>query len=61
MPNIYESDTIAGAYIVEPTIHGDQRGMFIETYRREWFPNGREMLQGKIGRASCRERVLMPV
>ena len=46
MPNIYESDTIAGAYIVEPTIHGDQRGMFIETYRREWFPNGREMLQG---------------
>jgi dTDP-4-dehydrorhamnose 3,5-epimerase len=46
MPNIHESDTIAGAYIVEPTIHGDQRGMFIETYRREWFPNGREMLQG---------------
>ncbi len=46
MPNVYESELIAGAWIVEPTIHGDQRGMFIETYRREWFPNGREMLQG---------------
>ena len=32
--------------MVEPTIHGDQRGLFIETYRREWFPNGREMVQG---------------
>ncbi len=46
MPKIYESDRIAGVWLVEPTIHGDQRGMFIETYRREWFPNGREMLQG---------------
>ena len=46
MPNVYESELIAGVWIVEPTIHGDQRGMFIETYRREWFPNGREMLQG---------------
>ena len=46
MPNVYESDVIAGAYLVEPEIHGDQRGMFIETYRREWFPNGREMIQG---------------
>ena len=31
---------------MRPSIHGDQRGLFIETYRREWFPNGREMLQG---------------
>ena len=46
MPNVHESDAIAGVYIVEPTIHGDQRGLFIETYRREWFPNGREMVQG---------------
>ena len=37
---------IAGVWIVEPAIHGDQRGLFIETYRREWFPNGREMIQG---------------
>lgn len=46
MPNVRESDTIAGVYVVEPSLHGDQRGLFIETYRREWFPNGREMLQG---------------
>ncbi len=42
---VTESDVIAGVYLVEPAIHGDQRGMFIETYRREWFPNGREMIQ----------------
>ncbi len=35
MANIHESDVIAGAWIVEPAIHGDQRGLFIETYRRE--------------------------
>ena len=46
MPKVYESDIVAGAFIVEPEIHGDQRGLFIETYRREWFPHGREMIQG---------------
>jgi len=45
MPNISESDVIAGVYVVEPEIHGDQRGLFIETYRRQWFPHGREMVQ----------------
>jgi dTDP-4-dehydrorhamnose 3,5-epimerase len=44
--NVRESDVVAGVWVVEPEIHGDQRGLFIETYRREWFPNGREMLQG---------------
>jgi dTDP-4-dehydrorhamnose 3,5-epimerase len=43
---VTESDRIAGVWIVEPEIHGDQRGLFIETYRRAWFPNGREMVQG---------------
>ncbi|MGZ4700097.1 MAG: dTDP-4-dehydrorhamnose 3,5-epimerase family protein, partial [Ilumatobacteraceae bacterium] len=46
MPKLTESDKIDGVWIVEPSIHGDQRGLFIETYRREWFPNGREMVQG---------------
>ncbi len=32
--------------IVVPDIHGDGRGRFIETYRRSWFPLGREMVQG---------------
>jgi dTDP-4-dehydrorhamnose 3,5-epimerase len=46
MPSITPSDKIEGAYLVTPEIHGDQRGLFIETYRRNWFPNGREMIQG---------------
>lgn len=45
MATVRESDVVAGVFIVEPEIHGDQRGLFIETYRREWFPNGREMVQ----------------
>jgi dTDP-4-dehydrorhamnose 3,5-epimerase len=43
---VRESEVIAGAWIVEPAVHGDQRGLFIETYRREWFPGSREMIQG---------------
>jgi len=31
MPNIIASDVIDGVYVVEPNIHGDQRGLFIET------------------------------
>ena len=46
MATVTQSDVISGVWLVEPAVHGDQRGLFIETYRREWFPNGREMLQG---------------
>jgi dTDP-4-dehydrorhamnose 3,5-epimerase len=49
MATVTESDVISGVYIVEPLIHGDARGYFIETYRREWFPLGREMIQGNRG------------
>jgi dTDP-4-dehydrorhamnose 3,5-epimerase len=45
MPTVTESDRISGVHVVEPTIHTDERGLFVETYRREWFPNGREMIQ----------------
>ena len=45
MPEVHESDRITGVYLVEPSIHGDERGVFIETYRREWIPGAREMLQ----------------
>jgi dTDP-4-dehydrorhamnose 3,5-epimerase len=45
MPAISESDVIAGVHIVDPSLHGDERGVFVETYRREWFPLGREMVQ----------------
>ncbi len=55
MAEITESDVIAGVHIVEPAVHGDERGIFVETYRREWFPNGREMIQGNRGdrQAGC--------
>lgn len=46
MPEITESDVIAGVFIAAPTLHGDERGLFVETYRREWLPQGREMIQG---------------
>ena len=55
MAKITESNLIKGVQIVEPQMHGDSRGIFIETYRREWFPLGREMLQGNRGdrQAGC--------
>ena len=35
MATITESPTISGVYIVEPKKFGDERGYFIENYRRE--------------------------
>jgi dTDP-4-dehydrorhamnose 3,5-epimerase len=46
MATVTESDVIKDVHLVEPNIFGDERGIFVETYRREWFPNGREMVQG---------------
>ncbi len=45
MADIVESDVIRGVFLVEPAVHGDERGRFVETYRRSWFPAGREMVQ----------------
>jgi dTDP-4-dehydrorhamnose 3,5-epimerase len=42
---VTESERIAGVHLVAPAIHRDDRGLCLETYRREWFPNGREMVQ----------------
>ncbi len=36
---------IPGLVIVTPEVHRDRRGLFVETYRRSWFPDGREMVQ----------------
>src|SRR6266850_1887645 len=46
MATVTESDTISGVYLVEPDVNRDPRGLFVETYRREWIPHGREMIQG---------------
>jgi dTDP-4-dehydrorhamnose 3,5-epimerase len=45
VPSITESQVIADVMVVEPDLHGDERGRFVETYRRSWFPLGREMIQ----------------
>lgn len=44
MPSILAS-SIADVLIVAPDAHGDERGRFVETYRRQWLPLGREMVQ----------------
>ena len=45
MADIRESDVIQGVFVVEPRVFGDERGFFVETYRREWIPKAREMIQ----------------
>ena len=46
MPGIIESAKIRDVVVIVPSSHGDERGRFVETYRRSWFPLGREMVQG---------------
>jgi dTDP-4-dehydrorhamnose 3,5-epimerase len=38
MPDIQESDHIKGVQIVALKFFADERGRFIETFRKEWFP-----------------------
>jgi dTDP-4-dehydrorhamnose 3,5-epimerase len=42
---VLESEVIGGVRVVEPVVHGDERGLFVETFRREWIPGAREMIQ----------------
>ncbi|NNN16450.1 MAG: dTDP-4-dehydrorhamnose 3,5-epimerase family protein [Acidimicrobiaceae bacterium] len=37
---------IEDVLVVRPQVFADPRGRFVETYRRSWFPLGREMVQG---------------
>jgi dTDP-4-dehydrorhamnose 3,5-epimerase len=46
VPTFTEPETIRDVLVVQPDRHGDERGVFIETYRRSWFSLGREMVQG---------------
>lgn len=46
MAEIIESEKIKGVYIVRLQSFPDDRGRFVETYRRTWFPSGQEMVQG---------------
>jgi dTDP-4-dehydrorhamnose 3,5-epimerase len=43
--NILRSPEIEGVVIVEPDVHADPRGTFVEPWRKEWFPGAPEMVQ----------------
>ncbi len=45
MAEITQSESIRDVVVVLPSSHGDARGRFVESYRRSWFPLGREMVQ----------------
>ena len=45
MPEITPSEDIAGVVVVTPDVHGDNRGCFVETFRKEWVPGAAEMVQ----------------
>ena len=49
MAEVTPSEVIDGVFVVTPAVHGDDRGFFVETYRRQWFPGGREMVQANRG------------
>lgn len=49
MAEVVSCEAISGAFIVSPDVHGDERGVFVETYRREWIPGVREMIQANRG------------
>ena len=38
MTNIQESQLISGVYIAQLRSFSDERGRFLETFRKEWFP-----------------------
>jgi dTDP-4-dehydrorhamnose 3,5-epimerase len=57
MPRITSSDAIAGVVVVSPDVHGDSRGCFVETFRKEWVPGAAEMVQAN--RADRKEGALV--
>tara|TARA_Y100001970_G_scaffold193223_1_gene234852 strand:- start:3731 stop:4285 length:555 start_codon:yes stop_codon:yes gene_type:complete len=50
MAEVVSSENIQGVHVVTPNVYADERGFFVETYRREWIPEGsREMIQANRG------------
>ncbi|MHB8670520.1 MAG: dTDP-4-dehydrorhamnose 3,5-epimerase family protein [Acidimicrobiales bacterium] len=45
MAAVTPSPLVAGVVVVEPDVHGDDRGRFVETYRQSWFPGSAAMVQ----------------
>ena len=45
MAEVIPSREIAGVFWMQPVVHADARGLFVETYRQEWIADAREMIQ----------------
>jgi dTDP-4-dehydrorhamnose 3,5-epimerase len=43
--SVVESSVISGVHHVRPVVHRDARGQFVETYRQEFLPGSRQMVQ----------------
>ena len=47
MADVRSSSQIDGVVVVVPDVHGDSRGRFLESFRKEWLPpDAPEMVQG---------------
>lgn len=57
MATIQESERIAGVYVVELDTFADARGRFMETFRKEWFPQ-RTWENVQTNRSDSRQGVL---
>jgi len=49
MATVAALSEIDGVFVVDPVVHRDDRGLFVETFRREWVPGAREMIQANRG------------
>ena len=57
MANMRESERIAGVVLTDLQAHGDQRGRFAETFRKEWFPQ-RSWERMQVNRSQSQAGVL---
>ncbi len=57
MANIRDFEAIAGVQIAELKVWGDTRGQFLETFRKEWFPQ-REWAHIQTNRSNSQAGVL---
>lgn len=46
MAEVTPSAAIDGVLVVDPVVHDDDRGLFVETWRQEWLGNVPPMVQG---------------
>ena len=46
MAEVTSSTAIDGVLVVDPVVHDDDRGLFVETWRQEWLGNVPPMVQG---------------